>query len=165
MALGGPSTHPQPPAPDAHVALLHDVVKIGSHPSRGKVGGGRRRSASPHGAQQPPEPRPAPHRTAPAEQPTAPRRAGPGEGPAAAPAPRPPSPTPAGPRCPRVGLEEQKAGGCVSWVCRGCVSPQRWPPPRGLSGAGLKVFCQPNVASSLLQGGSAGMNRIWPRPC
>lgn len=73
----GTNTHPQPPAPDAHVALLHDVVEIGGHPSPGKLeaagGVGAAQAALPAQQQPPGEPRPL--RSAPPSAP-APRRAG-----------------------------------------------------------------------------------------
>lgn len=77
----GTNTHPQPPAPDAHVALLHDVVEIGGHPSPGKLEAtgraGAARAALPAPQQPPREPRPL--RSAPPSAP-APRRAGLGAG-------------------------------------------------------------------------------------
>lgn len=94
----------------------------------GKVGGGRRRSARPHDAQQSPQPRPVPYRTTPRSAPSL-RRAGAGEGPPAAPAPRPPSHTPAPPAAaPALASRPPLGGAAILAPKRQLWGAERWNP-------------------------------------
>lgn len=153
-ARAGASTHPQPPAPDAHVALLHDVVEIGGHPSPGKLEAAG--AAQPARMARSSLRSRAPLRTAPRSAP-APRRAGPWDGPPAAPAlPHPRTArgerglsrhAPPRPVLRRAGGPRSRKSVLRSKALRDTPSPHH----RGLCGEPSKCFTPPHQARCFLQ--------------